>query len=145
MEFNLHSRAAALPEIIIHASQYDRLLNLAQAAARTSPLVAEYLDRELGRATVLPDEAIGADFARVGSQVTFRDDQTGRQREVVLAWPHEADVARDRISVLTSIGAALLGMRRGQSIDWPSPVGGPRTLTVLAVRSPGQSEPQATA
>ncbi len=145
MELNQHSRAAALPEIIIPASEYDRLQGLAQAAARTSPLVAEYLDRELGRARVLPDEAIGSDFARVGSQVTFRDDQTGRLREVGLAWPHEADVTQDRISVLTSIGAALLGMRPGQSIDWPSPVGGPRTLTVIAVRNTADPVPPAAA
>lgn len=145
MEPNLHSRAAALPEIIISASEYDRLLSLAHAAARTSPLVADYLDRELGRATVLPDEAIGSDFARVGSKVTFRDDQSGRQREVGLAWPHEADVNQDRISVLTSIGAALLGMRPGQSIDWPSPVGGARTLTVIAVRNPADPVPPAAA
>ncbi|HWL62068.1 MAG TPA: nucleoside diphosphate kinase regulator [Steroidobacteraceae bacterium] len=145
MELNLHSRAAALPEIIIPASEYDRLLSLAHAAARTSPLVAEYLDRELGRATVLPDESIGCDFARVGSHVTFRDDQTGRTRDVVLVWPHEADVTRDLISVLTSIGAALLGLRPGQSIDWPSPVGGPRTLTVIAVRNEGIPQPPAAA
>jgi regulator of nucleoside diphosphate kinase len=145
MELNLHSRAAALPEIIIPASEYDRLLSLAHAATRTSPLVAEYLDRELGRATVLPDEAIGSDFARVGSEVTFRDDHSGRLRDVTLVWPHEADITQDRLSVLTSIGAALLGLRPGQSIDWPSPVGGPRTLTVIAVRGQAEPEPPAAA
>jgi regulator of nucleoside diphosphate kinase len=54
---------------------------------------------------------------------------------VTLVWPQEADVEHNRISVLTSVGAALLGLRAGQSIDWPAPLGGARTLTVVRVRS----------
>jgi regulator of nucleoside diphosphate kinase len=137
------TKAAALPEIAIPASEYDRLLELAHAVARTSPQVSQYLERELDRAQVVPDEDFGDRFAHIGSQVTFRDDQTGRQRVVGLVWPHEADMTQDRISVLTSVGAALLGMQPGRSIDWLAPVGGPRTLTVLVVRNAMEPGPQA--
>jgi regulator of nucleoside diphosphate kinase len=137
------TRAAVLPEIAIPASEFDRLIELAEAMARTSPQVAQYLERELDRAQVVPDAEFGSQSAHIGSQVTFRDESTGRQRVVGLVWPHEADVTQDRISVLTSVGAALLGMQPGQSIDWAAPVGGPRTLTVLAVRNAVAPGPQA--
>lgn len=134
MQYN-QPREGQLPKIVIPAGDYDRLIDLAGAAERLAPDVADYLERELARAQIVPDQQFDAGVARVGAQVTYQDEQ-GRQREVTLVWPQDADVNRNRISVLTSIGAALLGLRAGQSIDWPSPVGGARTLTVMDVRVP---------
>jgi regulator of nucleoside diphosphate kinase len=124
-----------LPKILIPASDYDRLADAADAAGNIAPQVADYLARELGRAQVVPDHDFDPAAARVGSRVTYSDDQSGERRTVTLAWPQDADFDRHRISVLTSIGAALLGLRAGQSIDWAAPLGGARTLTVAAVRN----------
>lgn len=135
MRSDIHTPTGTLPGIIIAASDYDRLVDLAGTAKGRVPEVAGYLERELDRAQVVPDEAFEPDVARVGSRVVYSDDQSGRQRTVTLAWPHDADLERQRISVLTSIGAALLGLKSGQSIDWASPDGGPRTLTVVAVHN----------
>lgn len=135
------SGAAQLPQIVIPAGDYDRLMNLAGAAERQAPDVADYLARELARAQVVPDQECDAGVARVGSQVTYVDEQSGQQRVVKLVWPQEASLQDNRLSVLTSIGAALLGMRAGQSIDWPSPVGGARRLTVVDVQAPRNTEP----
>jgi regulator of nucleoside diphosphate kinase len=70
---------------------------------------------------------------RIGSLVSYREGVDGRSRTIRLVWPHEADVNRSRVSVMSAVGAALVGMARGQTIAWPSPVGGTRTLTVLAI------------
>lgn len=137
MQYN-QSGDNQLPKIVIPAGDYDRLMDLAGSAERLAPDVADYLTRELVRAQVVPDQQFEAGVARVGSQVTYSDQQNGQQRVVVLVWPQDADVNKNRISVLTSIGAALLGLRTGQSIEWPSPVGGARRLTVSDVRdAPG--------
>jgi regulator of nucleoside diphosphate kinase len=69
----------------------------------------------------------------MGSQVEFRDDTTGQVRSVTLVYPHEADLAAGKISVLTPIGAALIGLSASQSIEWQAPSGGWRSLTVLKV------------
>jgi regulator of nucleoside diphosphate kinase len=130
-----HSSDRNLPKILIPSSDYDRLVEVADRAGRETPQVAEYLERELGRAQVVPDQDFDPGAARVGSEVTYSDDQSGTRRAVTLVWPQEADVEHNRISVLTSVGAALLGLRAGQSIDWPAPLGGARTLTVVRVRS----------
>jgi regulator of nucleoside diphosphate kinase len=55
---------------------------------------------------------------------------------VTLVYPHEADLDAGRISVLTPVGAALIGLSVGQSIEWQSPTGGWRSLTVLRVHDP---------
>lgn len=123
-------RAHPLPVITIAASDYDRLVELAGDAP--APL-SSYLSRELVRAQIVADAELDNQTARVGSRVTYRDEPSGRTRTVTLAWPHEADVEQGRISIVTSVGAALLGMRPRNSIDWPAPLGGPRRLTVLAV------------
>lgn len=141
MRSNDPSGAGTLPGIVISASDYDRLTELTGHAGRVPQQVSEYLERELARADVVADAQFDVQIARVGSEVHYREDQSGRQRAVTLVWPQEADVERSRISVLTSIGVALLGMRPGRSIDWPAPVGGPRTLTVLAVNNGGAPGP----
>ena len=135
MRTDAHSKSRTLPGIIIAASDYDRLVDLAGATKQQAPQVASYLERELGRAEVVADDAFDRSVARVGSRVVYSDDQSGRRRTVTLAWPQDADVHRQRVSVLTSIGAALLGLRAKQSIDWAAPMGGTHTLTVVAVHN----------
>jgi regulator of nucleoside diphosphate kinase len=137
------SGAPNLPEILIPSSDYDRLVEVADRAEHTTPQVAEYLGRELGRAQIVPDLEFDPGAARMGSLVTYCDDQNGNRRTVTLVWPQEGDVGRNRISVLTSVGAALLGLRAGQSIDWPAPLGGATTLTVVEVLNAGGPPAQA--
>jgi regulator of nucleoside diphosphate kinase len=69
----------------------------------------------------------------MGSFVEFRDDESGRVRTVQLVFPADADMEADRISVLTPIGAALIGLSEGQSIEWRTRGGDWKTLTVLKV------------
>jgi regulator of nucleoside diphosphate kinase len=124
---------AELPRIVISAEDLDRLQNVADAAKNTVPHIAEYLQQELDRATVsdaVPDPSQGV---TMGSFVEFRDDTTGHVRLVQLVYPAEADSKESRISVLTPIGAALIGLSEGQSIDWQTRGGERKTLTVLKV------------
>jgi regulator of nucleoside diphosphate kinase len=129
---SLHSgRGAALPAITIPASHYDRLAALATQAP---PAVESYLERELARAAVVPDAEFNPHIARIGSKVVYRDETSGQTLSVTLAWPGDADIRQRSISVLTSIGAALLGMRPGMTIDWLAPLDGAQhELTVLSV------------
>jgi regulator of nucleoside diphosphate kinase len=74
-------------------------------------------------------------LVKMGSRVTFRDDVTLQVRAVTLVYPGEADVSQGKISVLTPVGAALIGLSVSQSIEWETQSGGRRSLTVLAVDS----------
>lgn len=132
--------AGALPPIVICAADYARLTELAASVDARLAHVGEYLERELLRAEVVDDDAFDARVVRVGSRVTYREG-AGPARTVQLVWPSAADVDRSRISVLSAVGAALVGMAAGMSIDWPSPVGGTRQLTVVAIHGPAPEIP----
>jgi regulator of nucleoside diphosphate kinase len=79
----------------------------------------------------VPSAHVLPGLVTMGSKVSFRDDTTGQERTVLLVYPDEADVSEGKISVLTPIGAALIGLSIGQSIEWQTPAGGWRSLTVL--------------
>jgi regulator of nucleoside diphosphate kinase len=65
--------------------------------------------------------------------VRYRDDDTGDVRDVVLVYPHEADIALKRVSVLTPVGAALIGLSVGQAIAFETPSHQARSVTILGV------------
>lgn len=121
------------PRIVIAHSEHARLVDLASGAPGANSTVAEYLLEELNRSFIVPDGACAANVVRMGSRVTYREDSTSRIRRVTLTYPHQADIAHSRVSILTPIGAALIGMSIAQSIDWPAPDGRREELTVLDV------------
>jgi regulator of nucleoside diphosphate kinase len=57
-------------------------------------------------------------------------------QKVVLVYPSEADISERKISVLTPIGTALIGVHVGQAITWETRTGEVKRLTVLQVREP---------
>jgi regulator of nucleoside diphosphate kinase len=122
------------PNIVIAASEHARLTALAERAMTQDSPVGEYLAEELVRAQVVPDEDCAFDVVRMGSRVTYRD-ANGKTRTVSVVYPTDADIGAQRISVLTPIGAALIGLRAGQTIQWLLPEGGESSLTVLAVEN----------
>jgi regulator of nucleoside diphosphate kinase len=123
------THAANLPPISVTTTDFDRLRALAQA----STLAAEFLAREIDRARLIEPEAAGDKLVTMNSRVRYRDDVTGQERTVTLVYPGEADIEAGRLSVLTPVGAALIGLSTGQSIEWMSPSGGVRSLTVTGV------------
>jgi regulator of nucleoside diphosphate kinase len=123
-----------LPNIAISAVDHDRLTQLARLAAPQFP-AAEFLAQEVERAEILNTSPLGG-LVQMGSRVRYRDDVTGQERTVVLAYPEDADISAGRISVLTPVGAALIGLSVGQSMEWQTPSGGLRSLTVLDVTGP---------
>lgn len=122
-----------LPAITMNTVDAERLLRLADIARRRFPGAAEFLTREIERANVVSPSQMLPGVVAMGSEVEFRDDTSGQVRRVTLVYPHEADVAEGRISVLTPIGAALIGLSVSQSIEWETPLGERRSLTVLHV------------
>ena len=124
------------PRIFVPAADHARLTSLASAAMDRMPDLASRLAEELERADVLPEGRDLEGIVRVGSEVEYRDDVSGNVRKVELVYPEAADIGTGRISVLTPVGTALLGLRVGDTIDWETPKGEPRLLTIVAVRQP---------
>ena len=98
------------------------------------PDLAGELADEVGRAHVLSRGELPQHVVCMNSEVEFRDETTGKVQEVMLVYPDDADISQRKVSVLTPIGTALIGLRTGHSITWRTPNGEVRQLTVLSVR-----------
>jgi regulator of nucleoside diphosphate kinase len=125
-----------LPQITLTTDDSERLRRLADAAAGKFPRTAEFLAREVDRADLTDDATTAQSLVTMGSEVVYRDDATGKSRWVTLVYPDEADLDTGKISVLTPIGAALIGLSVNQSIEFETPTGAQRSLTVEGVRKP---------
>jgi regulator of nucleoside diphosphate kinase len=124
------------PRITLSHDDYERLSALVNGATLSSPDLAATLADEIARAQVLAPEQRPNDAVSMNSDVEFRDDRTGRVHAMQLVYPAESDVSKGKLSVLTPVGAALIGVRVGESITWETPAGEVRQLTVLSVKDP---------
>jgi regulator of nucleoside diphosphate kinase len=68
----------------------------------------------------------------MNSRVRLLDLDTRIAVEYTLVYPGESDLAKGKISVLAPVGAAMIGYREGDEIEWNVP-GGRRRFKVEAV------------
>ena len=127
------ARRATKPPLIIDAGYYERLMALALRWMKQAPELARRLLDEVERARVLPSDKMPAGVVTIGSEVTYRDEDTGRAETIRITLPHDASIDDHRVSVLAPVGAALIGLSVGQRIDWEVAAGRVRRLTVLGV------------
>jgi regulator of nucleoside diphosphate kinase len=118
--------------VYVAEADYERLSNLAGSG---NTLGASLLAAELDRAIVVGGEEFPRRFARLHSVVEFRDLLTGRQRRLQLVPPDEADIDRDRLSVLAPVGAALLGLTAGDTIGLTTDDGRCQVLEIIGVET----------
>jgi len=123
------------PNIRISETDHSRLTALASTSMTENPEVSEELLDELDRAKVVADSSIAAEVVQMGSTVTYKAS-TNDTKTVKLVFPGEADISEGKISVLTPIGTALIGLSIGQSISWTARNGRRHELTIHDVIHP---------
>lgn len=122
-----------LPEIIVGESDFRSLQTMALAGTSHTAEESDALLYEMDRASVVPDPLVPPDIIRMGSIATIR---MGGERvmDVTLVYPGKADISAGRVSIMTPLGTALIGLRTGQSMRWIGRDGRKQSLTVLKVR-----------
>lgn len=126
-------------QLLVSDADHDRLTGLARAFLDRAPETAEDLLSEMDRAVVTDAAAMPADVVRMGSTVTINGEGENTQR-ITLVYPGEADIAENRISVLTPMGTALIGATVGQVVCWSSRGGRELSVTVEAVDTPASGQ-----
>ena len=127
---------AEMPHIRIIDSEADVLIELTLQQQRDSVRFYELLLDEIDRATICDRTDIPPDVVTMGSRVTFINEKNGAERTVRLVYPAEADISAGRMSILTPVGAGLIGLSVGQTINWPDRGGIEHQLTIVAVEQP---------
>ena len=92
----------------------------------------EALEKEMLRARVVSHNSVGPDVITMNSRVRFADESSGREMLLTLVYPDKAG-AEGNVSVLAPVGIALLGLKKGQSIDWTGPNGRVMKLKILDI------------
>lgn len=93
----------------------------------------ENLELELDRAKIITDDMVPADLVTMNSKVKFLNVQDKKEMIVTIVYPSDANFSEGKISVLASLGSALIGLRVGQEINWMFPDGKTKTLRILEV------------
>jgi len=121
------------PEIIVSNNDLERLEGLLSKPPTRNRSDLDGLRAELERARIVEADELPANVIAINRRARFRELHSGREYELTLAWPHEADAAQGRVSIFSPAGSALLGLAAGQMIDWQTPEGHAIQLSVLEV------------
>jgi regulator of nucleoside diphosphate kinase len=126
---------AGRPAILVAEDDARRLSDLLRGGngpARDAAHLRE-LRAELERAVIVTPQEIPADVITLYRAARVLDLGDRTRHEFTLVYPHDADPAKGRISVLAPLGTALLGYREGDEVEWLMP-GGLRRLRIESVR-----------
>jgi regulator of nucleoside diphosphate kinase len=122
-------------KIVITEADYDRLRRLVESSKQYRHRDAEHLralEEELERATVVKRGDAARNVVTMNSRVRVKDLNSGRETTYQIVFPGNADVAKNRISVLAPIGTGLLGYSAGATLEWQVP-SGTRRFRILAI------------
>lgn len=101
-----------------------------------NPKVVEMLYVELGRAELHAADGMPPNVVTMNCNVEFIDEKSGMLRMLKVVYPQDADIGYDRLSILTPVGAGLIGMMAGETTAWPDRTGVERILRIVNVRPP---------
>ena len=79
----------------------------------------------------------------LGSAVRFRERSSGSTRSARLVFPFEESIADGRLSILTPVGVALIGLSPGQEMEWQTRDGRTLGLKLLDVTISRKRKPTA--
>ncbi|MGV3345032.1 nucleoside diphosphate kinase regulator [Enterobacteriaceae bacterium LUAb1] len=119
--------------IIINELDAERLDNLLEKQEYARLPVAQVLNQELDRATILKPAEIPDNIVTMNSEVEFRNLDTGETWTRKLVYPDQLTDSSTQISIMAPLGAALLGLKTGGSITWQLPGGETANIEVLAL------------
>ncbi|WP_353091437.1 GreA/GreB family elongation factor [Methylibium sp.] len=113
-----------------------RLLSLARRHRRgdgslSTPCAS--IEQVLDACAVVPSRQVRPDVVTMYSQVLLQDRASGLRSKLTLCYPADAEPAAGFVSVLSPVGASLLGHTVGSVARWSTPAGEERSAEVLAI------------
>jgi regulator of nucleoside diphosphate kinase len=107
-------------QVFLTEYDHDRLLELIESAKEYYARDQDYLEQleeDLSRCRLVDSRSIPANVVTMNSRVRIRDLDTDKEMEVTLVFPQKANLEAGRLSILSPIGAAILGGVQGQVVQ----------------------------
>lgn len=95
---------------------------------------AEELEGELKKAKLVNKEELPEDVVRLNSKVIVKEENENKIMEFTVVTPEKANIKQKLISIMSPIGTALIGFRKGQQVKWKVPAG-KKTFTIMEVQN----------
>ena len=130
------------PPLLVSRLDAERIEALLEQP-QYSGLNTRALQDELARAEIAEPAQMPADVITMNSiaRVRVEDRELGNhEHELTLVYPRDADGGADKVSILAQVGSALLGLRVGQTIQWPMPGSKTSELRLLEVLEQPEAE-----
>lgn len=119
--------------ITVSSLDLERIEQLLELPVHRAFAGADALRSELARAAIVEPEQMPSDVVTMNSTALVVDEERGDSHQLTLVYPRDADGSPGKVSILAPIGSAMLGLRVGQSIDWPLPGGRRLRLRVTGI------------
>jgi regulator of nucleoside diphosphate kinase len=130
--FKIKNKELDMNEDVILITEKD-LLRIKNILSYQPTQEFENLELELDRAQIITDMQVPKDLVTMNSKVKFLSLPEKKEMIMTLVYPSDAKFSEGKVSVLASLGSAILGLRVGQEINWMFPDGKTRTLKIMEV------------
>lgn len=116
--------------IILTEKDYQRLNFI---ISELSSAEIEDLEIELERAKIVADGDVPGNVVTMNSKVEYQDMTSQKVNIVQLVYPENSSIEDRRVSILSPLGSALIGLSEGQELNWRFPNGKTHRLKIIKV------------
>lgn len=123
--------------LLLAKDDYDIIMSYIKRRIPTSGFNrrdAEELESELKKAKLVHKGELPKDVVRLNSRVKIKEEHENKIMEFTVVTPEKANIKKRLISIMSPIGTALIGFRKGQQLNWKVP-SGKKTFTILDVEN----------
>lgn len=119
------------PDIFLSAEDHETLSRL--VGDMPGEGVAGMLQDELERAVICEPADLPKGAVPLHRWLHYVDGRSSDPRRIQIVLPNEADIDAGKVSVLSHVGAGLIGLVEGYTISWSDPSGAERSLTPVMI------------
>ena len=91
------------------------------------------LEAKVSRADIIDVKSLSADTIKFGATVKLVDEDSGDETTYQIVGEYEADLKARKISITAPIARALIGKKKGDSVEVKTP-GGTKSYEVLEIK-----------
>lgn len=108
--------------IILTTGTYDLIKDHVRRK-KVTPQEEELLLSELKNASQVLRKNLPENIVSVNRKVTYKDHINNEEKTILLVGPEKVKVSKNKISVLSDEGIAMVGYKVGDLVEWPAKKG----------------------
>ena len=122
---------SAPPPRTLTELDHIRILNLVRRNLQSGLIDSDTpIEAVIDDADLVPSREIPGNIVTMYTQLAVKDSLSGERRTLALCYPQDAEPGAGFVSVLSPIGAALLGLAIGETAQWFTPDGRKASVVV---------------